>query len=152
LVAGRCDNRCEHTPIPVEVARRIAQQFHKSMVVILAYDPRSALTHTTTYGLDARDKEQAADVGDRCAKLICGDGFQRRTVYEDYRFSDAGRMAELYDAAVACGKALEAATATGPFLGTEAINAYSNAGVAQSALLKLCRDLAQQEPDPLANH
>src|SRR5690348_10243029 len=99
-----------HTPIPVETAREIATKFRKSMVVILAYDPASMMTHTTTYGVEPADKERAADVGERCAKLICGDGFERRTRYEDYRFTDQGKRAaqveKLSTACKAAGHAL----------------------------------------------
>lgn len=99
-----------HTPIPVETAREIATKFHKSMVVVLAYDPASMLTHTTTYGVEPADKERAADVGERCAKLICGDGFEQRTRYEDYRFVDQGKRAQkiekLSTACKAAGHAL----------------------------------------------
>ena len=52
----------DYMPIPVAEARRIATEFRKSMVVILAYDPVSNRTHTTTFGRDAEQKEIAADV------------------------------------------------------------------------------------------
>ena len=46
--------------VPVTVARAIAENFSKSQVVILAWDSVHQLTHTTTYGVTAADKENAA--------------------------------------------------------------------------------------------
>ncbi|MBW3538729.1 MAG: hypothetical protein KY476_00515 [Planctomycetes bacterium] len=92
-----------YKPVPVEEARHIAARYSKSMVVILSYDPAAALTHTTTYGVAPEDKEQAADVGEMCARLVCGEGFELRKKYEDYRFTDQGKRAEQIEAlTVAC--------------------------------------------------
>jgi hypothetical protein len=100
----------EYKPVPVDVARQIAEQCGKSMVVILSYDPAHQLTHTTTYGVEPSEKEMAADVGDRCAKLICGDGFDKSRRYEDFRFADqAARtkaIEQLIKAATAADHAL----------------------------------------------
>jgi hypothetical protein len=101
-----------HVQIPVEIARQIAIRYAKSMVVILAYDPESQLTHTTTYGVEPIDKERAADVGERCAQLICGDGFERRTSYEDYRFTDQGKRAQQIERLIAAAKAAKHAFAS----------------------------------------
>lgn len=92
-MSGTGQEHARHTPIPVAVAHHIATKFRKSMVVILAYDPASQLTHTTTYGVEPSEKERAAEVGERCAKMICGDGFDARTSYKDYRFTDQGKRA-----------------------------------------------------------
>jgi hypothetical protein len=54
----------EYQPVPVSAAREIAAKFDKTMVVILAYDPAHQLTHTTSYGVSAFEKEQAASVGE----------------------------------------------------------------------------------------
>ena len=93
-MSGTGQEHALHAPIPVAVAHHIATKFRKSMVVILAYDPASQRTHTTTYGVEALEKERAAEVGERCAKMICGDGFDARTSYEDYRFTDQGKRAQ----------------------------------------------------------
>ena len=84
----------EHIPVPIDEARRIANAYRKSMVVILTYDPESEMTHTTTYGVEPFDKERAAEVGEACAKLICGEGFAERTIYSDYRFIAEGERAK----------------------------------------------------------
>lgn len=86
-----------YVPIPVAVAREIAARYQKSQVVILAWDPVHELTHTTTYGVEPDEKERAAEVGDACAKAICGDGFERRRSFEDYRHIDAGERAKKID-------------------------------------------------------
>lgn len=98
------NEKAVYVPVPVEVAREIAGRFGKSMVVILAYDPAHQLTHTTTYGQSALEKERAADVGDRCTKLICGEGFEQKRTFEDYRFVDAGKRAEAIEAMTKAAK------------------------------------------------
>jgi hypothetical protein len=45
--------KSSYKPIPVGVAAKISEEFAKSMVVILAYDPVHQLTHTVSYGVDA---------------------------------------------------------------------------------------------------
>ncbi len=94
----------EYLPVPVVEASRIADDFGKSMVVILAYDPIHQLTHTTTYGVSPADKELAATVGDACAKAICGEGFKQRVRFEDYRFIDEGVRTQALEKAIAACK------------------------------------------------
>ena len=48
----------DYKPIPVQEAKRLAVQYDKSMIVILAYDPLHGLTHTTTYGVAAFDSSR----------------------------------------------------------------------------------------------
>lgn len=83
--------------IPVSVAREIAAAYKKTMVVILAYDPEHELTHATTYGVSPEEKARAAEVGDQCAKAICGEGFNQRRNFEDFRCLDAANAALLID-------------------------------------------------------
>ena len=84
----------KHTEVPVDAAKEIATTCAKTMVVILAYDPQSNRTHVTTYGVEPEDKERAAEVGDRCARLICGEGFNDRRTYEDFRFRSEAEWAK----------------------------------------------------------
>lgn len=84
----------KHTEVPVDAAIEIATTYAKTMVVILAYDPASKRTHVTTYGVEPEDKERAAEVGDQCARLICGDGFAMRRTYEDFRFRTEAEWAK----------------------------------------------------------
>jgi len=83
-----------YRPVPVNVAREISERFEKSMVVIGTYDSKHDMLHTTTYGVEPKDKENAADWGELFAGLVCGEGFERRQVFEDYRFLDQGARAQ----------------------------------------------------------
>lgn len=77
--------------VPVEAARQIAQQFGKTQVVILTYDPVSELTTTTTYGVSPFDKENAAAVG-KIVTAAIGCDLSKRQDFEDYhRDYDAAR-------------------------------------------------------------
>jgi hypothetical protein len=60
----------EYLDVPVEAAKSIAERFRKSIVVILAFDPAHQLTHTTTYGVSAFDKENAAAAGEKCSAAV----------------------------------------------------------------------------------
>lgn len=73
----------DYQPIPVSVARKIAGQFAKSQVVILAYDPVHKVTQTTTFGVEPFDKENAAAVGKLCTEAI-GCDLGKRQTFEDY--------------------------------------------------------------------
>ncbi len=69
--------------VPVSVARDIAERFSKSQVVILCYDADHEMTHTTTFGRSAFDKENAAAVGEKLAQAVGGD-LGRKQVFEDF--------------------------------------------------------------------
>lgn len=69
--------------VPTAVARQICWTFNKVQCVILCYDREHNLTHTTTYGMTAFDKENAAAVGEACTKAIGGD-LSQRIGYEDF--------------------------------------------------------------------
>jgi hypothetical protein len=73
----------EYKPVPVQVARTIAEDFKKSQVVILCYDRVHELTHTTTYGVLPFDKENAAAAGAICAKAV-GSDLAKKQVFEDF--------------------------------------------------------------------
>jgi hypothetical protein len=72
-----------HTPIPVEVAKQIATDFNKQIVVVLAYENESGLMHTTTYGVSPFDKENAAAAGEICTKAL-GFDLGKKQTFEDY--------------------------------------------------------------------
>lgn len=120
-----------YKPVPVDVARQIAEQCSKSMVVILSYDPAHELTHTTTYGVEPAEKEMAADVGDRCSKLICGDGFDKKRRYDDFRFADQAvrtkAIEQLIKAATAADHALGSILAVREGMTDEALESVRNA-------------------------
>jgi hypothetical protein len=73
----------EYLEVPVIAAKEIAEKYQKQAVVILAYDEMAALTHTTTYGVSAYFKENAAAVGWICSEAI-GCDLSRRHDYEDF--------------------------------------------------------------------
>lgn len=87
----------DYKPIPVEVAKAIAEQYEKCQVIILCYDPVHKLTHTTTYGVGHFEKENAAAAGAAATKFLGGD-LARKVVMEDYHLN--------YDAAI-CTAALD---------------------------------------------
>lgn len=72
-----------YIPIPVSVAKQIAEHFAKSQVVILAYDSKFEMTHATSYGVEAFDKENAAAVAESCTKHIGGD-LSKKVSFEDF--------------------------------------------------------------------
>ncbi len=73
----------DYKPVPVEVARQIATQFEKSIVVIQAQDPVHQCLHTTTYGVSAFEKEQAAAAGRICSRAL-GVDWSQCINYEDF--------------------------------------------------------------------
>jgi hypothetical protein len=96
----------EYRPVPVQAAEYIAKTFNKSMVVVLAYDRVHAKTHTTTYGVSAIEKEQAAAVGEVCTNTIGAD-LSRKIVYEDFhRDYDPARFKESLEVLHAVNRAL----------------------------------------------
>lgn len=72
-----------YKPIPVGIAQRISEEFEKSQVVILAYDPVHQLTHTVTYGYSAFDKENAAAAGELIATAL-GCDLGKKQSFEDF--------------------------------------------------------------------
>lgn len=81
----------EYKPVPVDIAKQIAESFDKSIVVLLCYDPTHNLTHTTTYGVNAYEKEQAAALGEMATQAI-GCDLSQKVTYEDFHKNyDAAR-------------------------------------------------------------
>jgi hypothetical protein len=86
-----------YLPIPVGVALQIAEQFQKSQVIILAWDPVHQLTHTVTYGVSAFDKENAAAAGQIAAKALGCDLGQRQDFEDFHRDYDPALYKEAID-------------------------------------------------------
>ncbi|HEV2350823.1 MAG TPA: hypothetical protein VG028_13360 [Terriglobia bacterium] len=84
--------------IPVEVARQIAREFDKQIVVISAWNHEYAKLHSVTYGTEPSDKIAAARAGDICAKAL-GMDLLKAEVTEDFRTIDAAVNAQLRDLA-----------------------------------------------------
>lgn len=83
-------NNTEYRPIPVEAARHIAEQYEKSIVIVLAHDPVHGQLHTTTYGIDAQNKAWAAQGGEIAAKAL--GAINPAVDFEDYRLRLAKRL------------------------------------------------------------
>ncbi|HWC91358.1 MAG TPA: hypothetical protein VG433_16930, partial [Pirellulales bacterium] len=73
----------DYEAVPVYVAKQIAERYAKTQVVIVAWDPLFQLTHTTTYGVSATDKENAAAAGAICTKAL-GCDLGKKQVHEDF--------------------------------------------------------------------
>src|SRR5512146_3127903 len=83
-----------YIPVPVEAAKAIAEQYQKDAVVVLSWDQAHQLTHTTTYGKSAFDKENAAAVGEICTKAI-GCDLGKKQAFEDFHNDyDPARLRE----------------------------------------------------------
>lgn len=74
----------KYKPVPVKVAMDIAKGFDKSIVVINAWDPVYGLLHTTTFGVEERDKQWAAQAGEITAVAL-GAGLDKAKYYENFR-------------------------------------------------------------------
>ena len=63
-----------YQPVPVDDAKRIAERYQKTHVVIVSYDETINVMHVTTYGLrDQRDKQNAANIGEFIANQLGAD-------------------------------------------------------------------------------
>lgn len=93
----------EYIPIPVDVARKIADVFDKDMVIIVSWDSAFRVTHCTTYGRSARCKAAAAAAGEEFMKHL-GCDLARSEYFEDFRNlaqAEATEMIERLTAEVA---------------------------------------------------
>lgn len=74
----------DYKPVPVEAAKQIAQQFDKSQVIIVTFDPLFRLLHRTSYGVSAMDKVAAAHAADEFVRSTGAEPRLRQT-HEDFR-------------------------------------------------------------------
>ena len=58
------------TNIPVDAARRIAEEYAQDQVVICAFENATGLVHVVTYGKRIEDSENAAKGGDFVKKAL----------------------------------------------------------------------------------
>lgn len=73
-----------YKPIPVDVARQIAKEFRKDIVVIYTEDDVFALSHITTYGSTTLNTLVAAERGEAITKTFQMD-MTRKQSFEDFR-------------------------------------------------------------------
>lgn len=84
-------------PIPIDQARRIAEELGKAQVIVLAWDGTGGKIHVTTYGTTAENKLHAALGGDRLSQFLELDGPGQK-VHADFRRDfDAGLLREALD-------------------------------------------------------
>ena len=96
----------DYLAVPVHVAKQIADHFAKDVVVVLSFDREHMMTHTTTYGRSALDKENAAAAGEIATKAVGGDLSQKiefEDFHNDYSPGRLKEAIELLDAAVKAG-------------------------------------------------
>jgi hypothetical protein len=56
--------------IPIEVAKRIAEEFDKDQVIIVTWDKTYGKTHVTTYGKTLEECHQAANGGNMVKRAL----------------------------------------------------------------------------------
>lgn len=90
-----------YAAIPVDAAANIGHHYRKSAVVILAQDHEHGKTHFTTWGREAKDKLEAAQLADAMARILASPGAW--TIYEDFRL-DAGKVKARFDTLYAASR------------------------------------------------
>jgi hypothetical protein len=86
-----------YRPIPVDTARRIAAEFVKDWVIILAFDGEFDRTHYTTFAYGTGSKLLVADLADVCLKAIgvaLGPLDGPRMTHEDFRITPQATAAK----------------------------------------------------------
>lgn len=85
----------DYKEVPVTVALAIAENYDKSMVVVICYDQAHNKTHTTTYGVSAVDKENAKLAGRKCTEALHGGTLKDESIHSDFHTNyDAARYQE----------------------------------------------------------
>jgi len=56
--------------IPIASAKKIAEQYDKDQVIIIAWDKTHKLTHVTTFGKTVEDCKQAAQGGNKLKQAL----------------------------------------------------------------------------------
>ena len=60
----------KYVDVPIDAAKRIADEFGKDQVIIVCWDKRHGRTHVTTYGKTTEECEQAAKGGNFVKKAL----------------------------------------------------------------------------------
>jgi hypothetical protein len=97
-----------YRPIPVQMARTIALEFAKDLVIILAVDRAHGKTHSTTFARHPALKEFAAQLAEKCMASI-GHDLSKAESFEDFRITPAAETAATIDRLTAERDALQAA-------------------------------------------
>lgn len=86
----------EYKPIPVEALKRIADEYGKDVVLLIAEDHPADRTVLASFGKTAADKVRAAALLDDYASIRFGPDVKPVEVYEDFRL-DAAKNKERLD-------------------------------------------------------
>lgn len=79
------------TPIPVAAAKSIADEYAKSLVAILGYDPGDGRVYYATYGASAVGKDLAAAMGEIAVTAV-GGVLDFKQTFEDFRATPAAEL------------------------------------------------------------
>lgn len=77
----------DYLPVPVEAAKRIADEFRKNIVIILSWSKEHGHLHTTTFGVSPEEKQWAAQGGEIASRAL-GSVVNKSTTFEDYRITE----------------------------------------------------------------
>jgi hypothetical protein len=90
------DNAKVYKPVPVDIARDIANKFDKDWVIIFAGLNESGEVHTTTYAVEAEWKVKVATMAPIMLDSIDenGSNFNNLTTFEDFRLRTQAEAAE----------------------------------------------------------
>lgn len=86
----------KYIPVPVEIARMIADKYQKAIVIINTWDITHGLLHTTTYGRSLEQKHQAAKGGEIAATALGAD-MPKADKYQDFRDMPTVPLSQNYE-------------------------------------------------------
>lgn len=88
----------DYTPVNVDAARTIGQQFEKDIVVIVSYDDKHETVHTTTWGSTPELKTAAGRLGEQCCTAFGGHpDTSLRKYFENFEATPAAEAAMVID-------------------------------------------------------
>lgn len=88
--------RENYEPVPVRAAVRIAEEFHKDVVVLISIDRVHDLGHCTSFGKAPQDKIEAAQIAD-FLMLQLGTNPAKNIYWEDFRAVPAANAKKTID-------------------------------------------------------
>lgn len=88
----------EYKPVNVDAARQIGHAFEKDIVVILSYDDKHEMVHTTTWGATPQLKIAAGRLGEQCCETFGGHpDASMRKYFENFETTPAAEAAMKVD-------------------------------------------------------
>jgi len=96
----------DYVPVPVSVAKEVAERCDKQIIIILAWNRPSDMCHLTSYGESPTEKDTAAAFADKLRDMLADDP-SAATVFEDFREpTEAAKTKAERDQFLACIKAI----------------------------------------------